>query len=1603
MLCSIWSEVLHLDRVGIDDNFFEFGGHSLLATQVMSRIRQVLQTEVQVRVLFEAPTIRLLAQEISKSSRADSPPIVVFDRKESGIPLSFAQQRLWFLDQLEPGTAQYNIPAGIRIDGSLDEALLLRSLNEIVRRHESLRTTFRTDDGTPVQVIAPSFTLTLRRKDLTSVRPEIREEEAQRLATEEATTPFSLTEGPLLRVFIIRLEEDSHLLIFTIHHIITDGWSTGVLVRELATLYRTFLNNEPSPLSPLPVQYADFAAWQRAWLQGDVIENELAYWKKALQNAPSSLSLPTDRPRPAVVTERGAIYPFTLSREIGHAINRLNKQEGVTTFMTLLAAFQTLLYKYTGEQDMCIGTPVANRNRVETEGLIGLFVNTLVMRGDLSGNPTFRALLARVRETALGAYAHQDTPFEKVVGAVAADRDMSHTPLFQVMFILQNAPHDPLELPGLTMTYVPIDSGISLFDLTLTLEETHEGLTGRLEYSTDLFDASTIARMVEHFQTLLLSALEHPNVQVSALEMMADTERNRVLVEWNDTKLDFPNEVCFHQAFEEQVLRSPDAVAVVYEMDRLTFAELNLRSNRLAHYLRSLGVGPDTLVGVAVDRCVDLLVGVLGILKAGGAYVPLDPSYPAQRLRIILDDAGATIVVGKRSLVELGEITGRHVVLLDDHWPVIEKMSGSNPENLATSNNLAYVIFTSGSTGRPKGVMIEHRSMMHLGAALQQEIYSRHQAAPLQISLNASLNFDASVQQIVMLSRGHTLHIVPQDIRLDGEALLKFVRESELDVFDCVPSQLKLLLEVGLFGEDNWVPSILLPGGEPIDHELWRTLASVNRSESYNMYGPTECTVDSTIGIVREHSVAPTIGKPVANVTMYVLDEQKQIVALGIPGELFIGGEGVGRGYAGRADLTAERFLPNPYSHQSGARMYRTGDVVRYRNDGTLEFLGRIDEQIKIRGFRVELGEIEAVLRGHKYVRNAVVVAREIIPNRKRLVAYVVPAEKSVLTVAELRESARAQLPEYMVPSAFVLLESLPLTPNGKLDRRALPDLDHERPDFESEFIAPRTPVEISLAKIWQELLGLSQVGVRENFFELGGDSIVSIQVVARARHAGIHLTPKHIFLYPTIEELALHAGAATTISVEQGLVTGPVPLTPIQRWFFEQDFVSPHHWNQSVLLEVKEPLERNLLEQVVGHLMHHHDALRMRFQRTDDGWVQCNAGAVDDVPLEWIDVRSLEKVARRTHIERRASELQQSLNLTNGPLMRVAYFDAGADDNARLLIIVHHLVMDGVSWRILLEDFQTLYSQREHRVPPVLPPKTTSFKQWAERLNEYAQSGALVEESRTWQKLLSPRLAWKASRLPLDFENANVDESTSEVLLQYLDQQSTADLRSLSDVGLRVEEVLLGTLVKAFRHLTKKGSLLVDLEKHGRESVVEGVDVSRTVGWFTTIFPLILDSGRAGANGETIPVIAEQMNRIPNNGIGYALLRYASDLTDVRNQMIRFPQPMVCFNYHGKFDGQASSVSRFALAAENSGRERGEDNLRSHPLGVDCRIIQERLEIAWSYSRNQFKAETVRHLAQEFLDDLRQSVENLRTKRRAEEEAHHFVEAIVAKPSYTS
>jgi amino acid adenylation domain-containing protein len=1095
------------------------GLDSLKVFELKNQIEVDLKVEVSVADFFEGMSTRSLVTKILAQITTNKTPSLSLTKVESNTsnyPLSFSQRGLWFIDRINPHSSTYNIPVVINLHGCVNLAVLQKCLNEIVSRHEILRTSFTVLDGQPVKVINQNVPLTLAVEDLRSLKISDRDRAARHLTTELAQQPFDLSSKSLIRAKCVQISNADYHLIIVLHHIIADGWSIGVLLEELVALYKKFAQGKLSTLSELPIQYEDFANWQRKWLDCERLQPLLTYWKQKLQGELPVLNLPTDRPRPTVQTFKGDQAKLVLDSRLKQELEDLSRQQGVTLFMTLLTAFKILLYRYTGQTNILVGSPIANRSKAEIEQLIGFFVNVLVLRTDLSGDLSFLDFLGRVKSTALEAYAHQDLPLEKLVEELQPNRDLRYNPLFQVMFVLQNMPKPNLSLSDISVTYEEGYNGSSKFDLTLFMEDSESGLVATCEYNTDLFNADTITRMLEHFQTLLSSIVRNPQQCISDSPLLTPSEEQQLLIEWNDTKTDYPQDKCIHQLFEEQVAKTPSDIAVIFDDQQLTYQELNSRANQLAHYLQQIGVKSDVRVGICLHRSIDMVVGLLAIMKAGGAYIPLDPAYPKERLAFTLKDSQVSVLLTHGCLVNDLPSHSAQILCIDTDSATFADCSQENVVSSACPENLAYLIYTSGSTGKPKGVQIPHRAVVNFLTTMSQIPGLKKKDVLLSVT---TLSFDIAGLEIYLpLIVGARLVLVNQSVISDGTQLLRQLVDHNVTVMQATPATWRMLIAAG-WKSQNKIK--ILCGGEALDSSLAHQLIERGK-EVWNLYGPTETTIWSAVYKVikkdRQQGICP-IGRPIGNTEIYILDKHQNLVPVGVSGELHIGGVGLARGYWNRPDLTTEKFIPSPF--EPGKRLYKTGDLVRYKTDGKIEFLGRIDHQVKIRGFRIELGEIEVLLKQHPQVRETVVIARKDIAHDSRIVAYIVTHENATPSVNKLREFLRDKLPDYMLPSAFVAVDALPLTPNGKINRRALPVPDSLRPTLTTTYQAPQSETEQQIAKLWQEVLHLDKVGIHDNFFDLGGYSLLLLEVNQKLNQSlQRDLSVVEMFQYPTIAAL---------------------------------------------------------------------------------------------------------------------------------------------------------------------------------------------------------------------------------------------------------------------------------------------------------------------------------------------------------------------------------------------------------------------------------------------------------------------------------------------------
>ncbi|NWE79928.1 non-ribosomal peptide synthetase, partial [Pseudomonas yamanorum] len=1534
--------------------------------------RRFIGLPLEKRQMF----LQALQREGVEFSRFPIPAGVEAEDRQA---LSYAQQRMWFLWHLDPHSGAYNLPAAVRLTGRLNISALEQAFVSLIERHETLRTVFQMQaDDTLLQVPAQQG-LTLEHVDLSALPAGERESEVVLEVEQQSLRPFDLAQGPLLRVRLLKLADTEHVLLLTLHHIVSDGWSMNVLIDEFCRFYDAHDGATPLEMAPLPIQYSDYALWQRRWLEAGEQQRQLDYWLAQLGDEHPVMELPADRARPSIPTYNGRRHELTLDSGLADQLRQVARQHGVTLFMLLLGSFAVLLQRYTGQNDLRIGVPIANRNRNEIEGLIGFFVNTQVLRLPFDGQTSVRELLAIVKEAALGAQSHQDLPFERLVEALKLERSLSYNPLFQVMYNHQPEVADVTRLTlksGLQLGVIEWESRSTQFDLSLDTFEKAGQLHASFTYATDLFEAASIQRLAQHWHSVLRRIVDDPAQRVGEVQLLGVDERQRLMSEWGRHDTLYPSQLPVHQLFEQQAAQAPDAVALIFEGQVLSYGELNTRANRLAHHLVARGVGPEVLVGIAVERGLDMVVGLLAVLKAGGGYVPLDPQYPVDRLLCMIEDSACVLVLTQSSLQERLPIPPavQRVCLDQDH--VWREADGNNPVGTVDGENLAYVMFTSGSTGRPKGVGITHASLTrHAFVSLQFFGLSACDRV-LQFS---TFNFDGFVEQLYpALICGASVVLRGNEI-WDSETLYRQLIEQRISVMDLTTAYWNMLAkEFAAVGpRDYGVLRQVHSGGEAMPPEgllAWRQ-AGLCAVRLLNTYGPTEATVtattlDCTDYVLGAQPIPLTL--PIGNVlpgrSLYVLDDNGLPAPIGVVGELVIGGELLARGYFGRPSLSAERFMPDPFSG-SGARLYRTGDLARFNTEGVLEYVGRIDHQVKIRGFRIELGEIEARLLELPTVRDAIVLAVPG-PSGLQLAGYVVPADKAQ-EQGSLREAIRAQLaehlPDYMVPGHVVFLDALPLSPNGKLDRKALPLPDAGQ--VQQTYVAPATPLEQAIAGIWQDVLKLGKVGLHDNFFELGGDSIISIQVVSRARQAGIGLSSRDVFIHQTVKALAGVArldGEAFT--VDQGPVTGVLALSPIQQLFFETPVPVRHHWNQAVLLRALEPLQADALSRALCALMVHHDNLRSRFTHGVDGW----SAEIADPATVPDDVLWQATVGDNAQLQTLWLDAQRSLDLQRS-LVR-AVLATLADGSQRLLLVIHHLVVDGVSWRILLEDLQQGYRQALAEQPVNLAAKTSSFKAWSKHLQGYARREDVQRELAYWQAQLHG-----ASRpLPCENPHGSLQCRHAHMVRSRLSPQLTRQLLQDAPGAYRtqVNDLLLTALAQVAGAWTGQADTLIQLEGHGREELFDDIDLSRSVGWFTSLFPLRLTT--AASLAASIKQIKEQVRAVPLKGIGFGVLRYQGDVA-TRRILKGLEQPRITFNYLGQFDGSfdAGQGALFVPAGEGAGAEQDADAPLDNWLSIEGQVYDGELELRWTFSREMFATSTVQRLADDYRTALQQLIEH--------------------------
>ncbi|UFZ04830.1 amino acid adenylation domain-containing protein [Bradyrhizobium ontarionense] len=1560
-LARLWQDVLRVATVGRDDDFFMLGGNSIAAAQIAGTVRDLFGVELDLRNFFDAPTLAVLAAHVDAASNGAKalPPLRPATSGDRQL-LSPAQERLWFLWSMDPASTAYTVACAVALEGPLDPTLLVRALTDVVARHEPLRTTFAAQDGLAMQVIHAGLDIPVAVEDF---RRHSRDDGVLRVAERargELVRPFDLVHGPLLRAVLMQLADDRHELLLSAHHIVADGLSLDVLLAEISTLYDRLRRDAATPPPPPTIQYADYAAWQRTWLASHEAGRQLAYWRRRLGDTHAPMALPFDRPRPPVPSYRGDTIHVDIAPDLARKLREIARQQRVSPFMLLLAAYQLLLFRYSGQSDLRIGVPVAGRRQAELASLIGCFVNTLVLRADVTDDMSFADLLEQAKEEVISGLAHQDLPFDRLVDALNPVRSGGHNPLFQVKFNYMAAPRGFTAADGLRGSARIIDLAGSHFDLALDIVDGAAGMTASLNYATDLFDAATVERigiqLIEFLQQIA-DGVDRPLADF----VLARDVRQVVAEEaarFASTDILGLIGAAFAGRDDQIALRQGRAEVSVGELERW--------SDGVARMLAAAGVGRETPVALWIERSPDFVAALLGVLKAGGAYVPLDPAWPVARVNRILRDGGIGTLIASGDRLAAAEALDCLVLDAEGYGDGVFVPGAVHPAQTA------YIIYTSGSTGAPKGVAVSHGALANYVQALLSRLQPRASAGMAMVSTVA-----ADLGHTVLfgaLASGATLNLLAADAAFDADAFAQAMREGEVGILKIVPSHLRGLLRARR-SADMLPREVLILGGEPCDPGLIEEVRQLRpQCRIINHYGPTETTVGVSTHEWTEAAgsgVVP-VGLPLANLRAHVLDDALNVVPRGVAGELYLGGAGLARGYRGAPGQTGERFVPDPFG-PAGERLYRTGDRVRCDQAGRIIFLGRRDDQVKLRGYRVEPAEVARVITSLDGIADAAVVARAIDAEQERqeLVAYVVVAAGAVSQPDGLRQQLSALLPDYMVPSRIVMLDRLPLTANGKLDRTALPQPDDE---IVVAYAAPAGEVEQAIAAVWRDVLGREQIGRDDNFFELGGDSILSLQIIARLRKRGLVLTPKQMFAQQTIAALAgvvaiKPAAAATPAAVPENTeaTSGIGALLPIQLRFFAETITNRDHFNQSVLLVPRDRLEWSVLQRALAAVVTHHDALRVAYRQVGDAW----QALPSDLPVS-SDLLWVRRDVRHDDIGASASAAQASLSLASGALLRAVGFDL-VDGSQRLLIAIHHLAVDGVSWRILLEEMVLAYEQLAGGAAAVtMPPKSETPSSWAQRLSAHATSDRLAAEMPFW--LASSG----GSDLPCDDDHGGVDvEAEAEEVVLSVDAELTERLLETAPVAYRtqVNDLLLAALSRAVWSWSGRENVAIELEGHGREDIFPEADITRTVGWFTSAFPVRLDGG-ADADAALIKRVKEALRAVPDHGLGYGILRHLG-ASEHREALSQAPSPRIIFNYLGRFDGHLGAKAAYRIAPETPGPMRAASTPLRAWLTINGEVRDGQLHLAFRYGRRRYRRTTVERFAELYGAALRSLVDH--------------------------
>ncbi|WBW99496.1 non-ribosomal peptide synthetase [Oceanirhabdus sp. W0125-5] len=1568
-LVQVWEEVLGVNRVGINDNFFDMGGHSLKAIKLMSKIHKIFNVEVPLSEIFNRPVLKELAKYIKIDSGSENEYIQIQRVEEKPYYLvSSAQKRLYLLEQMEGIGTSYNIPSAMIIEGEFAKERVEEAFKALLLRHESLRTSFNIIDDEIVQIVNQEVKFSIMFKVLSNLLNKNDSNETIDLNNEvkEFIKPFDLSSAPLLRLALIRLTKERHLLIFDMHHIISDAISKEILIREFISYY------EGRRIQPLSIQYKDYSEWQKRQLKKEQIKKQKEYWIENLEGELPVLNMPFDYERSTELNFEGDRVEALIDKQLTKKIKLLKKETDTTIYMVLLATFNILLHKYTGDKDIMIGTPIAGRSHADLHNIIGVFINTLVLRNKPEASKKFVDFLTEVKENSLKAYENQDYQFEDLVEQLNITREANRNPIFDIMFALQNISNRRIELEGLTFKPYELQNNVSKFDLTLTALEETEDILLSWQYSTKLFKKETIERMSVHYINILKEVLNNIDIEISEIEMLSEEEKTQIIYDFNDTKMDYPKEKTVHKLFEEQAEKKPENVAVKFNLDNLTYSELNARANQLARILRNKGVKPNSVVAIMVNNSLNLIIGILGVLKAGGAYLPIDPNYPKDRIEYMLEDSGTKLILSEKSLVNGISFSEEVIDIFNEELYVGDC---SNVNNINTSSDLAYIIYTSGTTGKPKGVMVNHYNLVNYCSSIVSKLsLTAEDETALLSSYAFDLGYTAIFSSLVI---GSTLHLIKEDDYKNPEKLVEYLM-GDITYIKITPSIFNMIINSGCARElKRSKLRLIILGGESInikDIEKFLSLGVGNGNiQIVNHYGPTEATIGCIATFVDLDNLEcfrNIIGRPINNNKAYIIDRNRKLCGVNIPGELCISGEGLTRGYLNRPELTGDKFIDNPFEGRK--KMYRTGDLARWLPDGNIEFLGRIDQQVKIRGFRVELGEIESRLVSHEEIKEAVVLAKENEEGNKYLCAYLVTNIE--LTVRELRRYLSKTLPDYMIPTKYIRLAKMPVTSNGKVNRKALP-VPEGNMDTGVEYAPPTNEIQEKLVQVWEGLLGGERIGIDVNFFDVGGDSIKAIQVVSRLKQYGFRLELNDVLKNLTIRQLSEKVKKNISNQADQGIVEGEVKLTPIQISFFNNKYTQMNHWNQAVMLFRGEGFDYNAVTSSFNKIIEHHDALRMIYKFEDGQVKQYNRGCSnsDMYALEVVDFSY--EIDYKKRIEKEANRVQGSIDLEKGPLVKLGLMKTAKGDH--LLIVIHHLVIDGISWRIILEDFKQAYQMAITGEEIVLNSKTESYKNWALSLERYAKESNLSEEKVFWQTIYEKPV----ERLIVDHVvEKSIRKDSNTVTIAFTQEQTTNLIKRANQAyNTQINDLLLTSLGIALNEWMGYKSILVDLEGHGRENIMDDIDISRTVGWFTSKYPVVLEDCNLNDISNSINKIKQNIRDIPHKGIHHNILRYLTEKEN--NRKILFKNQLdISFNYLGQFNEDIENEV-FGISEISTGESMGKESEMYYKLSINGIVVGNKLTLDITYNKQEYNLETIKRLAEVYKSTLSKVIEHCISK----------------------